>query len=560
MGTHTVANLTAVLSMNNTKFKRGVSGAKSSLDPFRKSIMALGPAIAGAFTVGKLVSFTKESMRLYDIQAKAERSLLVALKGREDAQQRLIAQAKALQKETLFGDEETIKAQALIAAFVEEEEQIKKVIPLVQDMATAKKMELSAAADLVSKTLGSSTNALSRYGVQVEGAVGSTKRLDSLTRGLSNAFAGQAKAAAETGMGIQTQLTNVINDLKEQIGQIIVEGANLVVVLGNIKTTLEGWDLVKLSKDFREFKEENAQWLEIIKWGYNPLMSYNKEFAKLIDYVRAGISSDTFWMIIGDKKTREGIKATRQELERLSGIDLDAEADDYNKMMDDGIIRTESARKATEDWGSALREVFGGEGDLDITDSLINLGDVQEGIIERYRKWKIATREQADATELLDGKMSNLNLTMEAGFTDEMSASLAKYKDAMKQLEQQVTSLAAAVAGDLAFAFGEAMGGMDGLGDKLAELGIMIMSSLGDILIAAGIAAGIATPAGLGLILSGLTLKLGAGIASGIKSNNEQFIRPQAANMGGQQGSSMLYGNDIRTSYNYSTNFNNRVG
>jgi len=32
-------------------------------------------------------------------------------------------------------------------------------------------MDLAGAADLVSKTLGSSTNALSRYGIEVTGAV-----------------------------------------------------------------------------------------------------------------------------------------------------------------------------------------------------------------------------------------------------------------------------------------------------------------------------------------------------------------------------------------------------
>ena len=54
-------------------------------------------------------------------------------------------------------------------------------------MATAKGMNLSAAADLVAKSVGSSTNALSRYGIQIEG-VGSTERLDSAVIALEGQF------------------------------------------------------------------------------------------------------------------------------------------------------------------------------------------------------------------------------------------------------------------------------------------------------------------------------------------------------------------------------------
>lgn len=193
----------------------------------------LGTALAGAFALRSIVRYGQESMSLYNIQAQAEAQLLNALKGKEDVQQRLIAQAQKLQSQTLFGDEETIRAQALIGAFVKEEAQISKVIPLVQDMASAKGMDLAGAADLVSKTLGSSTNALSRYGIQVEGAVGSNERLASLTRALSDAFGGAAKDAALAGTGGLQQLTNKYNDMRESIGALITGGVNRLIPAGN---------------------------------------------------------------------------------------------------------------------------------------------------------------------------------------------------------------------------------------------------------------------------------------------------------------------------------------
>ena len=94
-------------------------------------------------------------------------------------------QASALQKLTKFGDEEIIEAQALIASFVKEGDAIKAATVATLDLAEAKGFSLVSAADLVSKTLGSSTNALTRYGIEVTGAVGSTERLTTLTENIA---------------------------------------------------------------------------------------------------------------------------------------------------------------------------------------------------------------------------------------------------------------------------------------------------------------------------------------------------------------------------------------
>ena len=82
-------------------------------------------------------------------------------------------------------------------------------------------MDLTVAADLVSKTLGSSTNAMSRYGIQVTGAVGSTERLESLTNNLANVFGGQASAQAQTMAGSIEQAKNAMGDAAETIGNLL---------------------------------------------------------------------------------------------------------------------------------------------------------------------------------------------------------------------------------------------------------------------------------------------------------------------------------------------------
>ena len=151
--------------------------------------------LLGAFAM-TLVNKTLGAMtRAHAEQELAEKKLETALGFTSTA---LHNQASALQQTTTFGDEAIISAQALLGAFIKDEEQLKKATVATLDLASAKGMDLSSAADLVGKSLGSSTNSLSRYGIEVEGAVGSTKRLDTLTQNIAKTFGGQARAEAET--------------------------------------------------------------------------------------------------------------------------------------------------------------------------------------------------------------------------------------------------------------------------------------------------------------------------------------------------------------------------
>ena len=124
-----------------------------------------------SFAVGLVVTAMRKLFDAFTEQERVEKKLEVAL---GSVNQALLNQASALQSVTTFGDEAIINVQALIGSFTDDEEAIKAATKATLDLAAAKGMDLNAAADLVSKTLGSSTNSLSRYGVEVEAAVGST--------------------------------------------------------------------------------------------------------------------------------------------------------------------------------------------------------------------------------------------------------------------------------------------------------------------------------------------------------------------------------------------------
>lgn len=214
-------NVNIKLGANITDFESKMKRAQKGFKRTARQLKSIGKSMSMSLTA-PLTAFAAASVSAFNTQAKAEAKLRTALGDNKAAFESLTEQARELQKITLFGDEETIAAQSFLAQMGLQEEAIKRLIPLIQDMATAKGMSLSSAADLVAKSVGSSTNALSRYGIQIEGAVGSTERLDSAVNALTLQFDGQAKAAAEAGTGSLKQLQNTIGDLMEDIGQMLM--------------------------------------------------------------------------------------------------------------------------------------------------------------------------------------------------------------------------------------------------------------------------------------------------------------------------------------------------
>ena len=226
---------------------KGAKKSKKDLKGVEGGMKSLGKAaaIAGSafFAAKGLITGFKKLIELAGAQELAEKKLEASL-GR--VSQALLKQASALQQVSMFGDEAIIEAQALIAAFVDDEEAIKKATQATLDLAAAKGMDLTAAADLVSKTLGSSTNAMSRYGIEVNGAVGSTERLDSLVGNIADKFGGQAKAQTETMAGAIKQLNMAMGDLGEDIGEVFIKPVTTAAtVLKEFVREAQGvdWDL-----------------------------------------------------------------------------------------------------------------------------------------------------------------------------------------------------------------------------------------------------------------------------------------------------------------------------
>ena len=203
-------NTSTLLGVRNFR-NLGKSAGKASV----KLSVLRSKLLIASFAIALVTKAMSNLFNAMIVQENAQKKLDTAL---GSSSQSLTNYAAALQKVTTFGDEEIINAKALIAAYTNDETQIKRATVATLDLAAAKGMDLNTAADLVGKSFGSSTNALSRYGIEVEGAVGSTKRLNMITQNISELYGGQATAAAETFGGQLQQMKNAIGDVNEAIG------------------------------------------------------------------------------------------------------------------------------------------------------------------------------------------------------------------------------------------------------------------------------------------------------------------------------------------------------
>jgi len=218
-----IAKLSVLLGADNNAFKKSMNDSKKSLGAFGGAVKDFQRMFVAAFSVAAITSFAKASVEAYKIQEMAEAKLLKALGGRSDVMQSLTAQASKLQGVTTFGDERTLEAQAQLALVLgANESAIRTLTPLIQDFAAAMNLDLGGAAKLVSKTLGSATNALAEYGLMVNGAVGSQERLDSVTAALTSRFEGQARVAGETLTGQLERLKNTWGDVQEEFGRFVL--------------------------------------------------------------------------------------------------------------------------------------------------------------------------------------------------------------------------------------------------------------------------------------------------------------------------------------------------
>ena len=127
------------------------------------------------------------------------------------------AQASALQNLTGADDDAIVSGIALMQGFVGQQEITKEMTAAVLDFAEAQKLDLASAFTLIGKSVGSTTNSLTRYGIEIESGGTKQQKMTQIMDGINAKFGGQAEAANK-GLGAMKGLTSAFGDFQENIG------------------------------------------------------------------------------------------------------------------------------------------------------------------------------------------------------------------------------------------------------------------------------------------------------------------------------------------------------
>ena len=197
---------------------------------------------ATAATAGIFLAF-RDSLSLFDFQERAQAKVAQAVKATGGAAgfaaDALFDQARALQEVTRFGDEEILNgvtAQLLTFTNIAGN-QFAHAQEAALNLSTVLDGDLQSASIMLGKALNDPVkglSAMSRAGItfsqdqaDVIKALAETGEMAAaqtlILEELEKQYGGQARAAAEAGLGAMDQLSNAWGDLKETVGGVIAE-------------------------------------------------------------------------------------------------------------------------------------------------------------------------------------------------------------------------------------------------------------------------------------------------------------------------------------------------
>jgi hypothetical protein len=213
----------------------------SKLGSIKGIAEGLSVALAGLYSIDKLMEFASESVDAYNQMRQAGAQLEATLTSTGGAigltREELEGIAESLAKTTLYSKDATIGMEGVLATFTQVRGEIaEKAIPAIQDLSTKMHQDLQSSAVQVGKALNDpirGITALRRVGVSFTQAQEDViKKLvetghvaeaqGMILKELNTEFGGSSKAARDAAPPME-RLKNRIEEIKESVGGWIVQ-------------------------------------------------------------------------------------------------------------------------------------------------------------------------------------------------------------------------------------------------------------------------------------------------------------------------------------------------
>jgi putative intracellular protease/amidase len=216
-----LASLIIKISANGAEAEKELRKLERKMSDFSKNLKKLGTDMSKYITA-PITAMAGVSVAAANTQLQAEAKLLNALQGRSDVQQRLIKQAGELQSRSTLGDEAIIEQQAYLAALGLSEKQIGSTIEAAAQLSAALDIDLGSAVKNLAKTYGGMTGELGESIPALKNLTKEQLQAGDAIKYVNDNYKGFAEIAASTGTGPLTQLKNIVGDIAESFGVILL--------------------------------------------------------------------------------------------------------------------------------------------------------------------------------------------------------------------------------------------------------------------------------------------------------------------------------------------------
>ena len=197
-----------------------LEAVQKETEDLSKSLTKTGIVSAAAFTLitagaVKAVSAFKDSIR-------PGIELQNVLKNQGIFSEKLVTEygniAKELKKVTGVDDEVITSGQAVIQRFIGQTKVTKEMTQAILDFAAGAKVDTVTAFNLVGKSIGTSTNALSRYGIEIDSNLTAQEKMQVFIASTNDKFRDQAKVLNES-LGPLGRIKDEFGNVVEKIGE-----------------------------------------------------------------------------------------------------------------------------------------------------------------------------------------------------------------------------------------------------------------------------------------------------------------------------------------------------
>ena len=219
------------------KVETDTTGAQKGLDQAAQKTEGFGSRFKSTFSgvlaanvvqnlAAKVFDFGKSSVEAYEAAEQNSAKYYEALKKIPGASDlvtlSLEAQAKALSKVTIYSAGQTKQAQATLAQFGLNGDQLRELTPLVQDYAAKTGQDLPTAASAIGKALLGQGRALKGVGIDFKDTKTLTGNYAEIVDGLKGKVGGLAEEMGGTSAGKMQIMQNKVTALKVQLGSALV--------------------------------------------------------------------------------------------------------------------------------------------------------------------------------------------------------------------------------------------------------------------------------------------------------------------------------------------------